>query len=179
MPGTRLNSDDERHPVGQLAANQWGLHDMYGNVSEWVLDSYSEDGYADLAGKNRFATAISIASREQTYPRVLRGGSWELEVEDCRSTSRMPSDDEGWKIQDPNFPKSPWWYTDSPATGVGFRIIRPLDAPADRRSPQEVILESRHGRSHRRCLPASESRRQGALGVVDPTLPKVIDGGGK
>ncbi|HIA28117.1 MAG TPA: formylglycine-generating enzyme family protein, partial [Planctomycetes bacterium] len=37
--------------VGTLLANPWGLHDIYGNVAEWVLDGYSENSYKKLEGK--------------------------------------------------------------------------------------------------------------------------------
>ena len=56
-------------PVGSFAPNGWGLHDMHGNVREWVQDCWNEsyegaptDGSAWLS--------------RDCYERVVRGGSW-------------------------------------------------------------------------------------------------------
>ncbi len=167
------SSDDERHPVGQLKPNPWGLYDMYGNVAEWVLDQYSEEGY-DHVGEGESVT-VDQAFRKPTelFPRVVRGGSFELEPEDCRSAARVGSDDNEWKIEDPNFPKSPWWYTDSPGTGVGFRIIRPLKTPDSDKAKNafwEADLEMIKDDAKNRIV----DNGRGAYGVVDEDLPKDI-----
>jgi sulfatase modifying factor 1 len=166
------NSDEERHAVGQLKPNPWGLYDMYGNVAEWVLDQYDEAGYTHV--KEKTVDVETAYNRPTTvFPRVLRGGSWELEPEDCRSAARLPSDDREWKIEDPNFPKSPWWYTDTPGLGSGFRLLRPLKEPKTREAKEafwkadlEEIVDDARNRI--------EENGRGAYGTVDPQLPEEI-----
>ncbi|MGA7879457.1 MAG: formylglycine-generating enzyme family protein [Terrimicrobiaceae bacterium] len=84
-------------PVGSFAANQFGLHDMHGNVWEWVEDclhrSYEgapADGSAWVAGG-------------ECSLRVIRGGSWHYDPDGARSASRRgmsisPFDDVGFRV---------------------------------------------------------------------------------
>lgn len=166
------NADWERHEVGQLKPNPWGLYDMYGNVNEWVLDQYSNDTYEQLAGKTTAASKAWLRPT-QVSPRVLRGGSWELEPGECRSAARVGSDDRDWQFEDPNFPKSPWWYTDSPGLGVGFRIIRPLE-PAASRQEQELVWGPDVRKIKKDAMNRIESNGRGSWGIVDGDLPKDI-----
>ncbi len=118
------NSDERYHPVGKKKPNPWGLHDMHGNVAEWVLDQYRPDFYrrpADGAvGRGPFAVP------KNTYPRVVRGGSWDYFREDSRSAARLFSREQ-WSVGDPHEPKMAVWHTDAPF--VGFRVVRPLRLP--------------------------------------------------
>lgn len=67
-------------PVGELPANAWGLHEMHGNVWEWVADA---DGpYPDQA------TDSGPLIHADSSLRVLRGGSWGYDPRNCRSASR-------------------------------------------------------------------------------------------
>ena len=56
-------------PVGSFAANGFGLHDVHGNVWEWVQDCWN-DSYAGAPGDGS-AWESGYCAR-----RVLRGGSW-------------------------------------------------------------------------------------------------------
>ena len=68
---SRVNSDGRKTvPVGSYAANGFGLHDMHGNVWEWVEDCW-HDSYAGAPSDGR-----AWASGGDCSLRVLRGGSW-------------------------------------------------------------------------------------------------------
>ncbi|AUB80546.1 SUMF1/EgtB/PvdO family nonheme iron enzyme [Candidatus Thiodictyon syntrophicum] len=75
------NSGGKTHPVGEKAANPWGLHDMHGNVWEWVQDHW-HDNYQGAPDDGRAWDDISGGWR------VLRGGGWIDEVQSRRSACR-------------------------------------------------------------------------------------------
>ena len=88
--GSKWDTDKKQTrpaPVGSFAANRFGLHDMVGNVWEWVEDCY-HDNYSG-APANGSAWTGGDCSR-----RVMRGGSWRDNPVFLRSASRarLPSD---------------------------------------------------------------------------------------
>lgn len=119
------NSEDQYAEVGTKRPNPWGLYDMHGNVSEWVLDQYKPEAYAARQGKT-VENPLEIPTT--LYPRVVRGGGWDNDPELLRSAARIASD-ESWKEQDPQIPQSIWYHTD--ALSVGFRVVRPLHEPSE------------------------------------------------
>jgi formylglycine-generating enzyme required for sulfatase activity len=69
-------------PVGSFAANAFGLHDMHGNVWEWVEDCY----HADYNGAPKDGSAW--IEEGECSGRVVRGGSWVNYPRDLRAAIR-------------------------------------------------------------------------------------------
>jgi formylglycine-generating enzyme required for sulfatase activity len=90
-------------PVGIFPAGEspYDVAEMAGNVWEWVNDRYDSDYYRVSPASNPQGPATGAN-------RVLRGGSWDLDVNDVRSAYR-------------NFGDPDHWYL-----GSGFRCVRSL-----------------------------------------------------
>ena len=95
-PGARLApwNDDFAHtaPVGTFESNAFGLHDMNGNVAEWVdgtLELYPEDSEVPTDGR------LFDESRDD---RVFRGGFWHSHPEVFRSAYRNEDRDRSINI---------------------------------------------------------------------------------
>jgi len=69
----RGNSIKKIHPVGLKSPNPWGLYDMYGNVREWV--------------GNSFVNTL-LNDSEQDEFRISRGGAYMKTAAECQSSSR-------------------------------------------------------------------------------------------
>jgi formylglycine-generating enzyme required for sulfatase activity len=116
------NSQEKYQKVGTKQPNPWGIHDMHGNVMEWTADQFLPDYFARIAE----APLNPLVPPDKLYPQTVRGGGWDDDPERLRSAARRGSDP-SWKQQDPQLPKSIWYFTD--ARWLGFRIVRPLKIP--------------------------------------------------
>ena len=69
----RGNSRKRIHPVGMKSPNPWKLYDLYGNVREWV--------------GNSFVNTL-LDDSEQDEFRISRGGGYMKSASECKSSSR-------------------------------------------------------------------------------------------
>ena len=76
------NSRKAPRPVAGKKPNAFGLHDLYGNVWEWVEDCF----HASYAGLPLDGSAWTTACASPQ--RVLRGGSWSDEASSLRNRGR-------------------------------------------------------------------------------------------
>jgi formylglycine-generating enzyme required for sulfatase activity len=81
------NSGGVRHPVATRQPNAYGLYDMLGNASEWVLDRYYNkyDLEAPAVGKVDEPLAGNASA-------LARGGFWESEAANVRVSRRAEMD---------------------------------------------------------------------------------------
>jgi formylglycine-generating enzyme required for sulfatase activity len=164
------NAGEGQKSVGLLKPNNFGLHDILGNVAEWTVNQHT-DNYDDLKSRMPLDATDTAVWPEFGTKCVVRGGHWADDVDAIRCASRLVSDDESWKEEDPNFPLSPWWFTSDPARGVGFRLFRsylPLDSETIEKfwepTAQDVV-----GDVESRILSG-----RGGWGLVDPDLPSAV-----
>ena len=170
--------------VGQGRPNAFGLCDMHGNIAEWVHDELLTDGYASLKTKAATANGLPLSATDVLGKpavhdsRVVRGGSWQSPAEECRSASRLGSDYAAWKDTDPCLPKSPWWMTNDPVRGIGFRLLRSIDD-----LPREQIEMFWNIDSAELQLDVDgRIPGRGVYGIADKELPeavKTLKAGGK
>ena len=101
------------HPVGRKAPSRYGLHDMLGNVGEWVQDRYGEYPGGQLEDPSGAASGTR---------RVVRGCSWTTYGFECRSARR-------------------WGFTSEPYLELGFRVAMEDRADATTGGPDPAAGE--------------------------------------
>ena len=74
------NIGGRTHPMGRKAPNAFGLHDMLGNVYEWV-----EDWFGEYPG----GSVTDPRGPGSSSKRVGRGGSWINLAGSCRASLRL------------------------------------------------------------------------------------------
>lgn len=165
------NADEGQKQVGLKPANPFGLHDMHGNVAEWTVNSAADD-YQWLDKRQPVdALEAVIWPAETASAAVMRGGTWESFGEELRSAAKLISEDDEWKSEDPNYPRSPWWFTSDPARGVGFRLFRSyqdLDDQRIRKFWDNIAEDAKFDVDSR--LDGGKGKR----GLVDKDLPEAI-----
>lgn len=88
-------------PVASFRANAFGVHDLEGNVSEWVADCW-HDGY------RRAPTQGEAWVNPGCRTRVVRGGAWANSPAQSRAAWRSPAE------------------ADATNAVTGFRVVRDL-----------------------------------------------------
>jgi formylglycine-generating enzyme required for sulfatase activity len=77
---------EQTTPVGSFPPNGFGLHDMHGNVWEWCFDLWHEN--YEGAPTDGSAWVEEVEEQDEEQSRLIRGGSWSVDLWNCRSAYR-------------------------------------------------------------------------------------------
>ena len=99
------NSSEGAHPVGEKKPNELGLYDMCGNRFEWCWDWYQKDYYSISPLTDPLGPPLPDVASPFDLTRVRRGGSWNVDREGIRNTTRS--------FDEPSY-----------VGGNGFRLVR-------------------------------------------------------
>ena len=97
--------------VGTYDANEFGLYDMAGNVSEWTSTAFTESIdqlTSDLNPEYRYDAAVGDKEKDpyKMTRKIVRGGSWKDVAHNIRSDIRM------------------WEFQNEQRSYIGFRCVR-------------------------------------------------------
>ena len=139
------NSGRSTHPVGQKKANDWGIHDMHGNVWEWCSSKPQPYPYKADDGREDLSDTASS--------RVLRGGS-------CNDNS----------LYDPynlaHGCRSPTRRSVRPSScsngHIGFRLVVSARAPSEVSQPEPKPAQAEDERKAAEAEQKAEAERRAA-----------------
>jgi len=94
------------HPAGEKQPNAFGLHDMLGNLGEWVWDQYEEG--------DPLNPKMTVRNSSPTHA-CWKGGSYRRSARYARAGARARAR----RVRKSNLSYS----------GIGFRVVRTVDSP--------------------------------------------------